>query len=64
MSARILVSRNKREGGYLGWRVLGPMKRARSWRDRDGKKAGGHQRLGSELYILTLKQAARAWRDV
>jgi hypothetical protein len=56
MSARILVSRNKREGGYLGWRVLGPMKRARSWY---GRKPG-HQRKGGELMVSTLREHAKA----
>lgn len=51
-NAHILVSRNKREGGYLGWRKLGPMQRYSSW---DGKKPG-HQRVGGELMISTLRQ--------
>ncbi len=55
-NARLLVSRNKREGGYLGWRVLGPMKRFKSW---DAGKAG-HQRMGSELRCVALRHWGRA----
>jgi hypothetical protein len=59
MSARILVSRNKREGGYMGWRVLGPCQRARNWK---GRKMAGHQRRGNEIYIMTLRAMARLER--
>ena len=52
---RLLVSRNKREGRYLGWRKLGPMKRGESW---SGGKKPGHQRIGSELRVTPLSLKA------
>lgn len=54
-NARILVSRNKREGGYIGWRKLGPSQRFPDW---DGQRPG-HQRLGNELMWSTLRARSR-----
>lgn len=50
-NARHLVSRNKREGGYVGWRVLGA----------DFKKPG-HQRQGKDVGFTSLRGLAK-WRD-
>lgn len=57
-NARQLVSRNKREGQYLGWRKLGPCKRGPSWA---GRKKPGHQRIGSELMVSSLRDVMR-WK--
>lgn len=59
-NARLLVSRRKREGDYLGWRVLTAAKRGRSWQ---GRNKPGHQRLGSEIMIDTLRQLVKARRS-
>lgn len=59
-NARLLVSRNKREGGYLGWRVLTAAKRGQSW---IGRNKPGHQRLGGEIMIDTLRQLVKANRS-
>ena len=54
---RILKSRNKREGYYLGWRILTAAKR---WGDGQGRNKPGHQRLGNEIMIDRLKVKARS----
>lgn len=57
-NTRILISRNKREGHYLGWRILGPSKRGLSWR---GRNKPSHQRKGSEIMIDSLRERSK-WR--
>lgn len=46
------MSRNKREGRYVGWRKIGPMQRASDWANRKP----GHQRVGVELRINPLER--------
>jgi len=53
----MIKSRNKREGKYLGWRVLGPSKRGTSWGEH---KKPGHQRMGNELMVSPLKLSRKA----
>lgn len=55
-NARVLISRNKREGGYIGWRTVHQEYRYR--------KTWGHQRAGMNAFALTLKRTARLWREL
>lgn len=52
-NVRILISRNKREGGYCGWRAFGPRK-------RDCITAAGHVRAGANPFNKSMRQWSRA----
>lgn len=52
---RPIVSRNKREGGYCGWRAFGPRK-------RDCETPAGHVRVGQNLGAKSLRDWAKEWK--
>ena len=56
-NTRKLKSRNQREGYYLGWRILTAAKRGSDWQ---GRNKPGHQRMGHEIMIDSLKVKARS----
>jgi hypothetical protein len=55
------MSRNQREGHYMGFRRLGPSKRWSSWHkmDKYGNyvfKQAGHQRKGHDIMVESLRE--------